>query len=76
MRWWLAPCHEFTLGVVGSFRFLIVSTGRSRGTAGTWQPAKGRGTEPARLPPVLINCQSFVSLSAGACLERFERSMC
>lgn len=67
---------EFTLVVVGSFGLLIGSTGRSKGTAGTWQPARGRGTEPARHLPVLIGCQSSVALFAGGRLERFERSTC
>ena len=75
-RWWLAQCREFTLVVVGSFGLLIGSTGRSKGTAGTWQPARGRGTELACHLPVLIDCQSFVALSAGGRLERFEGRMC
>lgn len=45
--------------VVGSFGLLIGSRGRSKGTAGAWQPARGRGTE---LSPVLSDCQSFVAL--------------
>lgn len=62
--------------VVGSFGLLIGSGGRSKGTAGTWQRARGRGTEPARHLPALIDCQSFVAFSAGGRLERFERRMC
>lgn len=60
---------------VGSFGLLIESAGRSKGTAGTWQPAEGRGTELNCHLLALINCQSFVALSAGECLERFERRM-
>lgn len=67
----MAQCHGFALVVVGSFGLLIGSRGRSKGTAGAWQPASGRRTELS--PACLEQLPEFYSsLQEGVWKDREE----
>lgn len=70
--------HNVIVCTCGSWFIWFVNwnRGRSKGTAGTWQLVRGRGTELEHHLPVLIHCQSSGALSAGGRLEKLAGGMC